>query len=252
MLIEPELEMGLLQHAIAIATVAHGEQTRRGDLELYINHPLRVARMVRDAGYDEITQAIAVLHDVVEDTKYDLDTLRNLFMGHDCVDVLMHGIWLLTKTPGMTREEYKQRLFGSKDPDNRRAVVVKMYDAIDNGMWHIGMVKWRGELWERDRLYYRELALMCSQHLHLMTLEDEEMIAKRLRKAWATWNWLDNISLTHINPDCKSIPVPTPEAILKYYLQTSGENSWTESPWTRDEMDMYYRQLDTGGFHVRS
>ena len=99
MLIEPELEMGLLQHAIAIATVAHGEQTRRGDLELYINHPLRVARMVRDAGYDEITQAIAVLHDVAEDTKYDLGTLRNLFMGHDCVDVLMHGIWLLTKTP---------------------------------------------------------------------------------------------------------------------------------------------------------
>ena len=51
-----------------MARTAHASQNRSSG-ELYINHPIAVARIVADIGLDEVSIVAALLHDAVEDTE---------------------------------------------------------------------------------------------------------------------------------------------------------------------------------------
>ena len=86
-------------------------------------HPQAVAIALKTAGHDEAVQAIAWLHDVVEDTNWTLHDLRSRF-SHRIVD----GVDAMTKREGETRREYVERV--ALNPD---AVVVKLAD-IDHNM----------------------------------------------------------------------------------------------------------------------
>lgn len=63
--------MNLPDRALAFARVAHGEQKRKYTGNPYIEHPIRVAQLVREAGGTEEMIAAAYLHDVVEDVPTD-------------------------------------------------------------------------------------------------------------------------------------------------------------------------------------
>ena len=54
-----------LKKILAFATKAHGTQTRKGNGEPYINHPIRVAESVGVS--NDLMTAAAYLHDVLED-----------------------------------------------------------------------------------------------------------------------------------------------------------------------------------------
>ncbi len=73
----------LLQKAIALATNAHKEQIRFNG-EPYILHPIRVMLKMESA---EI-MAIAVLHDVIEDTKTTFNDVIDIGLHAGMVDVL--------------------------------------------------------------------------------------------------------------------------------------------------------------------
>ena len=63
--------------AFDIAVDAHS-YLRRKTGEAYIFHPLAVARIVaNEIGLDSISIAAALLHDVVEDTKYTIEEIEN-------------------------------------------------------------------------------------------------------------------------------------------------------------------------------
>lgn len=68
--------MNLPKRALAFATAAHGEQKRKYTGNPYIEHPIRVAQLVKEAGGTEEMIAAAYLHDVVEDVS--LDRIREL------------------------------------------------------------------------------------------------------------------------------------------------------------------------------
>lgn len=75
--------MSTLERAIVIAAEAHaGQQDKVG--EAYILHPLRVMLAVRTP--EERT--VGVLHDVVEDTSWTLDGLREAGFSNDVVDAV--------------------------------------------------------------------------------------------------------------------------------------------------------------------
>lgn len=57
-----------LAAAYRLAQEAHAGQQRKDNGAPYLTHPIRVAQLVRDAGFDEDTVAAALLHDVVEDS----------------------------------------------------------------------------------------------------------------------------------------------------------------------------------------
>jgi hypothetical protein len=63
----PETSPALAAQALAFAVRCHNHQRRDSDGAPFIEHPLEVARLLRDAGCSETVVAAGLLHDVVED-----------------------------------------------------------------------------------------------------------------------------------------------------------------------------------------
>ena len=83
-------ELEVVQKAFDFANQAH-KGVRRRSGEPYILHPIAVAKIVVSnigLGYKSIVAAL--LHDVVEDTDYTVDDIRNLF--GDKVASLVDGL----------------------------------------------------------------------------------------------------------------------------------------------------------------
>jgi len=108
----------VLEKAILIAAWAHVGQTNPQG-EPYILHPLRVMLRLDD----DVQRAVAVLHDVVEDTDVEIADLARAGLPWDILD----GVTAMTHRPDETYEDYIRRL--SSNPIARR---VKLSDLEGN------------------------------------------------------------------------------------------------------------------------
>ena len=80
-MLETYLEMeqvAEVYQAYLLGAEAHDGQTRATG-EPYIYHPLAVARILAEMHMDQKSIISAILHDVIEDTKYDKTLLENRF-----------------------------------------------------------------------------------------------------------------------------------------------------------------------------
>ena len=91
--------MNMLGKAIEIAVTAHAGQLDKGG-QPYILHPLWVMNKVRHLGED--TMIVAVLHDVVEDTPWTLELLREEGFNGTIITALQY----LTKDPEVPYDSY--------------------------------------------------------------------------------------------------------------------------------------------------
>jgi len=64
--------------AYLLGAEAHDGQTRASG-EAYIYHPLAVARILAEMHMDHKSIIAAILHDVIEDTKYDKSFIEERF-----------------------------------------------------------------------------------------------------------------------------------------------------------------------------
>lgn len=113
------LKADLSTHAKAeeLARIAHfGQKDKAGDD--YINHPLRVS-----FGLSGAEAAVALLHDVVEDTQFTLDDLA----GEGFSKAIVSGVNAMTRKDGESYEAFVRRA-----GRNKIARVVKMADLRDN------------------------------------------------------------------------------------------------------------------------
>ena len=110
--------MRLIEKAIAFAAQAHAGQTDKVG-EPYIFHPLRVMLTVTS----ETAKTVAVLHDVLEDTKYTPADF--ITMGFD--GEILGAVQAITKVKGESYEHYLKRVKG-----NPIAREVKVADIRDN------------------------------------------------------------------------------------------------------------------------
>jgi (p)ppGpp synthase/HD superfamily hydrolase len=80
----------IVRDAYRVAAAAHEGQRRKGGDRPYIEHPLRVAGLLREAGFDDEVIAAALLHDVVEDSEMSIDDVARTFGGRvaELVDAL--------------------------------------------------------------------------------------------------------------------------------------------------------------------
>jgi (p)ppGpp synthase/HD superfamily hydrolase len=108
--------------ATAYAIRLHNGQINKHDGEPYIAHVHRVAMHVRDRGLDTTHQAVAWLHDALEDTELTASELNAAFPPE-----VVSAVIALTKTKGVSNEDYYRRL-----TDNPVAARVKISDIIDN------------------------------------------------------------------------------------------------------------------------
>jgi (p)ppGpp synthase/HD superfamily hydrolase len=73
-------ESELIAKALEMAERAHAGQTRNGSGGMaYIHHPVAVAELLAEHGFDESTVAAALLHDVVEDSDTSIDEIAAAF-----------------------------------------------------------------------------------------------------------------------------------------------------------------------------
>jgi (p)ppGpp synthase/HD superfamily hydrolase len=73
-------ESKLIRKALEMAEKAHAGQTRNGSGGMaYIHHPVAVAELLAEHGFDEKTVAAALLHDVVEDSDASIDEIAAAF-----------------------------------------------------------------------------------------------------------------------------------------------------------------------------
>ena len=133
---DPE-ELAIIQKAFEFANEAH-KGVRRRSGEPYILHPIAVAKIVVSnigLGYKSIVAAL--LHDVVEDTDYTVDDLKNLF--GDKVATLVEGLTKIktvldnedkAEQKSMQAENFKRILLTLND--DVRVVLIKLADRLHN------------------------------------------------------------------------------------------------------------------------
>jgi (p)ppGpp synthase/HD superfamily hydrolase len=69
----------LVRRAYRYAAARHAGQTKDSDGSPYLDHPVAVARIVENAGYDDEVVAAALLHDVIEHAGADIGEIRGEF-----------------------------------------------------------------------------------------------------------------------------------------------------------------------------
>lgn len=111
-----------LDQAMHVAIKEHNGQVNKHNGEAYIAHVHRVAMHVRDRGLDETYQAVAWLHDVLEDTDFGYADLNAMFNAE-----IVAAVIALTKQKGRSNEDYYRDL--TRNPIAAR---VKISDIIDN------------------------------------------------------------------------------------------------------------------------
>lgn len=128
----PNYNSELILKAYKLAYEAHKNQRRRSG-EPYIMHPVAVAKILFDYGMDNECIIGALLHDVVEDTTYDLNFIREHF-GEE-VAVLVDGVTKLGKIPLSTKEEVQaeniRKMFIAMNQDVR-VIIIKLADRLHN------------------------------------------------------------------------------------------------------------------------
>ena len=118
-------EMDIIQKAFDFANEAH-KGVRRRSGEPYILHPIAVAKIVvSNIGLGCKSIAAALLHDVVEDTDYTVDDIRNLF--GERIAILVDG---LTKIKTVLDNEDKKSRGASLQAENLKRILLTLNDDV--------------------------------------------------------------------------------------------------------------------------
>ncbi len=138
---DPDLD--IVKKAYEIANEAHEGQYRVSG-EPYVEHPINVAYILADLGLDIISISAALLHDVVEDTKFTREDIEEMF--GDEVALLVDGVTKLTKLDFKSKEEHQaeslRKMFLAMAKDIR-VVLIKLADRLHNmrTLEHLGREK---------------------------------------------------------------------------------------------------------------
>jgi guanosine-3',5'-bis(diphosphate) 3'-pyrophosphohydrolase len=128
----PQADLDMLRRAYFFSAREHKGQTRASG-EPYLVHPLEVANILADMRLDEVSVSTGLLHDVVEDTLVDLETIRKYF-GDD-VTLLVDGLTKISQISNVSLEEQQAenvRKMLLAMVNDVRVVLVKLADRLHN------------------------------------------------------------------------------------------------------------------------
>ncbi|HCC06597.1 MAG TPA: (p)ppGpp synthetase [Clostridiales bacterium] len=134
-------DLAMVEKAYRVAYDAHKDQHRISG-EPYIIHPIETAYILADLELDLETITAAILHDVVEDTTYTCEEIKELF--NEEIAELVNGVTKLTKIDYLkTEEQIKahskediqaenyRRMFMAMAKDIR-VILIKLADRLHN------------------------------------------------------------------------------------------------------------------------
>jgi GTP pyrophosphokinase len=123
----------MIRLAFDMAVEAHSDQRRKSG-EAYIFHPISVAKIVANQiGLDATSICAALLHDVVEDTRYSLQDIERL-LGVT-VAKIVHGLTKISslkkdKNISLQAENFRKMLLTLND--DVRVIIIKIADRLHN------------------------------------------------------------------------------------------------------------------------
>ncbi len=176
------VDIPLLRKAYEFSDMVHAGQKRESG-EPYINHCLAVAMVLAEQHLDSATITAGLIHDVVEDTAYGIDAVRERFG-----DEIAHLVDGVTKISGITYQshaeqqvEYFRKMMISMARDIR-VIIIKLADRLHN---------------------MRTLEFLPPHKRERIALETREVyapLAHRFGMAKIKWE-LEDLSLKYVHPD---------------------------------------------------
>ncbi len=128
----PGSDIDLIRRAYLFSALHHSGQ-KRASGEPYLIHPLEVADILADMRLDEVSVSTGLLHDVVEDTLVDLDTLRSYF-GEE-ITHLVDGLTKIAHISNLSKEKQQAenvRKMVLAMITDVRVVLIKLADRLHN------------------------------------------------------------------------------------------------------------------------
>jgi GTP diphosphokinase / guanosine-3',5'-bis(diphosphate) 3'-diphosphatase len=164
----------LIRLAFDTAVDAHKDQRRKSG-EAYIFHPIAVAKIVASGiGLDATSIAAALLHDVVEDTKYTLGDIEEMF--GKVVAKIVDGLTKISslkkdKDVSLQAENFRKMLLTLND--DVRVIIIKIADRLHNMQTMESMRRDKQEKIASETLYiYAPLAHRIGLYSIKTELED--------------------------------------------------------------------------------
>ena len=123
----------MIRLALDTAVDAHKDQRRKSG-EPYILHPIAVAKIVADdIGLGAPSIAAALLHDVVEDTKYTIDDIESIHGAQ--IAKIVDGLTKISslkkdKNVSLQAENFRKMLLTLND--DARVIIIKIADRLHN------------------------------------------------------------------------------------------------------------------------
>lgn len=128
----PDPDIDLIRRAYLFSALHHRGQ-KRASGEPYLVHPLEVAEILADMRLDEVSVSTGLLHDVVEDTLVDLDTIRTTF--GDEITQLVDGLTKIAHISNLSKEKQQAenvRKMVLAMITDVRVVLIKLADRLHN------------------------------------------------------------------------------------------------------------------------
>jgi GTP pyrophosphokinase len=128
----PDSNIELIRRAYLFSALHHRGQ-KRASGEPYLVHPLEVADILAEMRLDETSVSTGLLHDVVEDTLVDLETIREYF--GDEITRLVDGLTKIAHISDLSKEKQQAenvRKMVLAMITDVRVVLIKLADRLHN------------------------------------------------------------------------------------------------------------------------
>lgn len=128
----PGADADLIRRAYLFSALHHRGQTRASG-EPYLVHPLEVSEILAEMRLDEVSVSTGLLHDVVEDTLVDLETIKSYF--GDEIALLVDGLTKIANISDLSREKQQAenvRKMVLAMITDVRVVLIKLADRLHN------------------------------------------------------------------------------------------------------------------------
>ncbi len=128
----PGADVEMIRRAYMFSALHHKGQ-KRASGEPYLIHPIEVANILATMRLDEVSVSTGLLHDVVEDTLVDLDTIRSYF-GSEITN-LVDGLTKIAQISDLSKEKQQAenvRKMVLAMVTDVRVVLIKLADRLHN------------------------------------------------------------------------------------------------------------------------
>ncbi len=180
--LRPGVDTDLIRRAYNFSSKAHDGQSRLSGAP-YLTHCVEVARILAELHLDSVTIAGGLLHDIVEDTSWEIDDVKREF-GEEMttiVDGVTHISSMSFESPEQEQMEKYRKMLLSMAKDVR-VILIKLADRLHN-------MRTLQYLPDADR-----------RRIARETIEVFAPLAHRLGIAKIKWE-LEDLSLKYLDPE---------------------------------------------------